>query len=61
MEALTNIKDPAPVGNRTPVNKPYVINTIWNEVLLVKVPDNYYQWWRHSVTKESHSYREKHE
>jgi hypothetical protein len=28
MEALTNIKDPAPVGNRTPVNKPYVINTI---------------------------------
>jgi len=42
IEVLTTIKSYETVGNRTPVNKPYVINTNRNEVLPVKVPDNPY-------------------
>ena len=42
MEVLTTIKAYEPVCNRTPVNKPYVINTNRNEVLPAKVPDNPY-------------------
>jgi len=40
MEVLTTIKAYEPVGNRTPVNKPYVINTNRKELLPVTVSDN---------------------
>ena len=42
MVVLTTIKAHETVGNPTPVNKPYVINTNRNEVLPVMVPDNPY-------------------
>jgi hypothetical protein len=55
MEVLTTTKAYETVGNRTPVNKPYVINTNRSEVLPVNVPDNPI----HPVSWKRQFYREK--